>query len=268
MPENITLIRAMCDSNLPKFLKDDVILFHAIVQDLFPGVEVPKQDTGQLYSEIVSILQEKFLVVNEDIMAKAIQLYEVLGIRFGMMVVGPTGSGKTTTNRALAEAMTRLREKGHEDQAFQITHTLCFNPKSISMGELYGNYNLMTNEWTDGLGSTIIRTANNDTSNDKQFITFDGPIDAIWIENMNTVLKIPKIHKENKGLNKIKAHKNKFLLVFNRCSMTTARCAFLTASASSLMVSVGLVAYLANVSVFICPACASGPCSMRGVSQE
>jgi dynein heavy chain len=85
--------------------------------------------------------------------------------------------------------MTRLREKGHEDQAFQITHTLCFNPKSISMGELYGNYNLMTNEWTDGLGSTIIRTANNDTSNDKQFITFDGPIDAIWIENMNTVQK-------------------------------------------------------------------------------
>jgi len=91
MPENITLIRAMCDSNLPKFLKDDVVLFNAIVQDLFPGVEVPKQDTGILYSEIVSCLEEKFLVVNDDILAKAIQLFEVLGIRFGMMVVGPTG---------------------------------------------------------------------------------------------------------------------------------------------------------------------------------
>ena len=43
MPENVALIRAMCDSNLPKFLKDDVVLFNAIVQDLFPGVEVPKQ---------------------------------------------------------------------------------------------------------------------------------------------------------------------------------------------------------------------------------
>jgi len=99
-----------------------------------------------------------------------------------------TGVGKTTTNRALAEAMTRLREKNHPEINFQITHTLVLNPKSISMGELYGNYNLLTNEWTDGLGSTIIRTANNNTSSDKQFITFDGPIDAIWIENMNTVL--------------------------------------------------------------------------------
>ena len=188
MPENIALIRAMCDSNLPKFLKDDVVLFNAIVQDLFPGVEVPKQDTGDLYAEIAACLQEKNLVVNDDIMAKEIQLFEVLGIRFGVMVVGPTGSGKTTTCRALAEAMTRMRERGHEDSNFQTTHTITFNPKSISMGELYGNYNLMTNEWSDGLGSTIIRTANNDTSDDKHYIVFDGPIDAIWIENMNTVL--------------------------------------------------------------------------------
>jgi dynein heavy chain len=153
MPENVALIRAMCDSNLPKFLKDDVVLFNAIVQDLFPGVEVPKQDTGQLYAEIEACLSEKNLIVNDYIMTKEIQLYEVIGIRFGVMVVGPTGSGKTTTCRSLCEAITRLRAAGHADSNFQTTHTLCFNPKSISMGELYGNYNLMTNEWTDGLVS-------------------------------------------------------------------------------------------------------------------
>lgn len=63
-----------------------------------------------------------------------------------------------------------------------------FNPKCIKMGELYGEYNLLTNEWTDGLGSTLIRDAVVDTSPDKKFICFDGPVDAIWIENMNTVL--------------------------------------------------------------------------------
>ena len=70
----------------------------------------------------------------------------------------------------------------------QTTHLYTFNPKCIKMGELYGEYNLLTNEWTDGLGSTLIRNAVIDSSQDKKFVCFDGPVDAIWIENMNTVL--------------------------------------------------------------------------------
>jgi dynein heavy chain len=188
LPEAITMIRAMCDSNIPKFLKEDVVLFNAIVQDLFPGTEVPKQDTGELLKTIIECLESAGLQHTEEYLLKAIQLYEVLGIRFGVMQVGPTGGGKTTIARCLAESMTKLKERGSTDEHHQTTHTYCFNPKSISMGELYGNYNLLTNEWTDGLGSTIIRNANTDTTPDKKFIVFDGPIDAIWIENMNTVL--------------------------------------------------------------------------------
>ena len=54
------------------------------------------------------------------------------------------------------------------------------------MGELYGEYNLLTNEWTDGLGSTLIRNAVTDTTPDMKWVVFDGPVDAVWIENMNT----------------------------------------------------------------------------------
>ena len=31
------------------------------------------------------------------------------------------------------------------------------NPKSISMNELYGSYNLQTMEWTDGILSSVFR---------------------------------------------------------------------------------------------------------------
>lgn len=33
------------------------------------------------------------------------------------------------------------------------------NPKALSLGELYGEYDLNTNEWTDGILSSVMRTA-------------------------------------------------------------------------------------------------------------
>ena len=69
------------------------------------------------------------------------------------------------------------------------------NPKSISMNELYGFVDPLTGEWQDGLASTLIRTCNkidlddpNFDKNMKHWIIFDGPVDAVWIENMNSVL--------------------------------------------------------------------------------
>ena len=41
MAEDVVLIRAMIDSNVPKFLKDDLPLFNAIIRDLFPGSQLP-----------------------------------------------------------------------------------------------------------------------------------------------------------------------------------------------------------------------------------
>lgn len=56
------------------------------------------------------------------------------------------------------------------------------------MGELYGEFNELTQEWTDGLGSTIVRRQVREVTDDKLYIMFDGPIDTLWIESLNTVL--------------------------------------------------------------------------------
>lgn len=95
------------------------------MQDLFPGTEVPKQDTGALLDAIVECLTDAGLKHTEEYLLKAIQLYEVLGIRFGVMQVGPTGGGKTTIARCLGEAMTRLRERNSPDAEHQVCLCLC-----------------------------------------------------------------------------------------------------------------------------------------------
>ena len=68
------------------------------------------------------------------------------------------------------------------------------NPKAVTKGELYGESNPYTNEWQEGIVSILVKNAveaaeAEDEKNDwKRWINFDGPVDAMWIESMNTVL--------------------------------------------------------------------------------
>lgn len=56
------------------------------------------------------------------------------------------------------------------------------------MNELYGFVEVLTQTWTDGLASEIIRKYAQSETPDMKWVVFDGPVDALWIENMNTVL--------------------------------------------------------------------------------
>ena len=128
------------------------------------------------------------------------ELFETLNVRFGTMVIGRAMSGKTTIMTSLKAALNNLHEihtqKVFVDDAekdkmlekYPSISCTTINPKSVTMGELYGEEDLVKKEWSDGLASHYIRlTTLNDVPGMK-WICFDGPVDALWIENMNSVL--------------------------------------------------------------------------------
>ena len=107
-------------------------------------------------------------------------------VRHGLMLVGPTGGGKSSNLHVLQDTLGALKEQGKEGFAYEKTHIYKLNP-SITMGQMYGEVDSNTMEWKDGIMSTMYRGATRDDP-DRKWIMFDGPVDAIWIENMNTVL--------------------------------------------------------------------------------
>uniref|UniRef100_A0A8C3EQF5 Dynein axonemal heavy chain 1 n=1 Tax=Corvus moneduloides TaxID=1196302 RepID=A0A8C3EQF5_CORMO len=186
---NVLLIclRAIRDANVPKFLQDDLKLFNGIVSDLFPNIRETPVDYGILEEAIrKSCIQ---LPLALGFVTKCIQLYETTVVRHGLMLVGPTGSGKTKSYEVLAAAMTSLKgQPAASGGNYEAVRYFVLNPKSITMGQLYGEFNLLTHEWTDGIFSTLIRRGTVATDSNKKWYMFDGPVDALWIENMNTVL--------------------------------------------------------------------------------
>ena len=63
------------------------------------------------------------------------------------------------------------------------------NPKSIKSHQLYGLFDSDTKQWTDGVLPILMRNlANERDIEELKWVIFDGPVDAVWIENMNTVL--------------------------------------------------------------------------------
>ncbi|XP_077117756.1 dynein axonemal heavy chain 2 [Ranitomeya variabilis] len=185
------LLMSMKDMNIAKLTSVDLPLFNGIMQDLFPGIDTPPVDYGKLREQIEQELRLSGLQVTPFTVTKVIQLYETKTSRHSCMIVGRTYSGKTTTWRCLQAAVSALHRGG--DINYNLVRDFPLNPKAVSLGELYGEYDLTTNEWTDGILSSLMRTACADEKPDEKWIVFDGPVDTLWIESMNSVMDDNKV---------------------------------------------------------------------------
>ena len=179
---------ALRDMNESKLVPDDIQLFKSLLEDVFPTQKkVAQKQYPKLEAKIKAQMEKKFLDTNNPKwIKKIIQAYETSIVRHGFIIVGPTGTGKTTIMEVLTASLS-------EDSEIKWKiHRL--NPKSVENQYLF--IESVKGEYFRGVFTEVWKKCNEATSSDfkkNNWLVCDGPVDTTWIESLNTVLDDNKI---------------------------------------------------------------------------
>ena len=138
---------------------------------------------------INKVMRNNKLSPHGSFKAKIFQLNEMIRTRHGLMLVGDGMSGKSTVYRSLAQALSLMSDLGEEE--LKVNYCV-MNPKSVSLNQLFGWSDPISQEWYEGILSLAFKQASK-RHKTREWLVLDGPVDAEWIENMNTVLDDNKV---------------------------------------------------------------------------
>ena len=225
--EPMLVVRTLRDINLSRFVAEDVPIFLALLDDVFPGVgtataadpgvkaatsmgeaepqpaeeaedkkEAEEADQKPVVQHplvegaVRKAILDSRLQLHGKWQKKIIQVYEMCLVRHSLMLVGPSGTGKSQMTKVLHTALQSVVVPPTAvvpPMVGQPHKCVTLNPKSITSPQMFGTMDKKGGEWTDGIFSQLWRRANKDKKN-FTWLVLDGPVDAIWIENMNTVM--------------------------------------------------------------------------------
>jgi dynein heavy chain 1, cytosolic len=186
------LIRSACNNILPKLVSEDLVLFNTLLASVFPRAKAPVENDAVLIEAIRAVCREDCLEFenNEKWVSKILQLKQVIDMRHGIMLMGSSGVGKTTSWKTLLKALSKV--DGIKGDYYVI------EPKTIKKELLYGTLDPNTLEWSDGIFTKTLRKlsdaqADSRSAMRRSWIVFDGDVDPEWAENLNSVLDDNKV---------------------------------------------------------------------------
>lgn len=143
-------MHALRTATLPKLVAHDAQRFERLLRDVFPDTPAPQESARDVEAAVREAMAAMHLQVNNEQVARVLQLHVACGQRMGVVIMGPPASGKSTLWRVLQAAYGRLGRR---------TQLRVFNPKSVSRQQLLGHLDTDTREWTDGILTTAVRAA-------------------------------------------------------------------------------------------------------------
>lgn len=184
------ILKAIFEVNLPKLIPDDLMLFREICAQIFPDANIcDSSSTAPIDSVIRESLVKRGLHPAAAMIEKVRQMYQMLAIKNGIIIVGDAMSGKTTVWQVLADALRNIKSKPEIPfTGYDVVYRV-INPKSISMDQLYGYSDAVTGEWHQGVAEKVFREmASATASQTRGWIVFDGIVDPLWTECLHSLL--------------------------------------------------------------------------------